>query len=143
MMVTARRAVNHDGNGAAYDDIDDDCDGAMGNEVNNNGNGVKLSSQSMHRRLSHCCNSVFALIMMALLPSPMRWHLAVVDYDGDGMTGDDNYDDFNNATNFAVAAMELLPSLRWRHCRCAGVLPLSTMMAMARWVTMLTMMTKE
>jgi hypothetical protein len=78
MMVTAQWAVDHDGNGIAYNDINDNCDGAMGKEVDDNGNGVKLSSPSMRRRLSRCCNSVFALVMMALLPSPMRRYLAVV-----------------------------------------------------------------
>ena len=35
----------------------------------------------------------------------MRRRLAVVDDDGDGVTGDNNYDDFDNATDFAVVAM--------------------------------------
>ena len=39
----------------------------------------------------------------------MRRCRAVVDDDGDGVTGDDDYDDFNNATDFAVVAMALLP----------------------------------
>jgi hypothetical protein len=52
---------------------------------------------------------------MALLLSPMRMRLAVVDNDGDGVTGNNNYDD-DNATDFAVVAMALLPSLQWRHC---------------------------
>ena len=45
----------------------------------------------------------------------MHRHLAVVDDDGDGVTGNDNDDNFDDATDFAVVAMALLPSLRW-HC---------------------------
>jgi hypothetical protein len=80
---------------------------------------------------------------MASLPSPlMRRHLAVVDDDGDGMTGNGDYDDSDDATDFAVVAMALLPSSRWCRCRgrCTGVLPLSTMMATAQWATKSMMM---
>jgi hypothetical protein len=49
---------------------------------------------------------------MALLSSPMRRRLAVVDDDGDGMTGDNDYDDFDDVTDLAVVAMALLPSSR-------------------------------
>ena len=81
--------VDHDGNGAAYDDIDDDCDGAMGDKVDNNCDGAKLPLLPMRMRL--CCHhdSVVALVVMALLPSPMRRRLAIVDRDDDGVTGDD------------------------------------------------------
>ena len=44
--------------------------------------------------------------------------LAVVDDDGNGVMGDDDYDDFNDATDFTVVLMALLRSLRW-HC-CPG-----------------------
>jgi hypothetical protein len=43
----------------------------------------------------------------------MRRHLAKVDNDGDGVTGDNDNDDFDDATDFAVVTMALLPSLRW------------------------------
>ncbi len=46
---------------------------------------------------------------MALLPSLMRRRLAVVDDDGDGVTGDNSDDDFDNATDFAAVAMASLP----------------------------------
>ena len=119
------------------DDIDDDCDGAKGDEVDDDGDLVKLSSPSMHRRLHRRRDSVAALVVMASLPSPMCRRLAIVDDDGDGMTGDEDYDDFDDATDFAVVAMALLPSSRWRRCRCrcAGVLPLSTMMVTAQPAT--------
>ena len=58
-----------------------------------------VSLLSVHRRLCHCCDGVVAFIVMASLSSPMRRHLAVVDNDGVGMTGDDNDNDFNNATD--------------------------------------------
>ena len=80
-------------------------------EVDNDGDCAKLSSLLMHRHLRRCRDSVVALVMMALLRSPpMRRRLAVVDNDGDGMTGDSDYDDFDDATDFAVVAMALLPS---------------------------------
>jgi hypothetical protein len=54
----------------------------------------------------HCCNGIVALVMMVLLPLPMRMHLAIVnddvddtmgdndnDVDNDGATGDDDNDD--------------------------------------------------
>jgi len=47
-----------------------------------------VSSLPMRRRLHHCCNGVVALVAMALLPLPMHRRLAVVDNDGDGVTGD-------------------------------------------------------
>ena len=37
--------------------------------------------------------------------------LAVVDDDGNGVMGDDDYDDFNDATDFTVVLMALLRSL--------------------------------
>ena len=133
--------VDHDGDGAAYDDIDDDCNGATGDKVDDDGDGTKLLSPSMCRRLRRCCDSVAPLVVMASLPSPMRMRLAVVNDDGDGVTGD-NYDDFDDATDFAIVVMALLPSSRWRccHCQCAGVLPLSTMMATVQRATKSTMM---
>ncbi len=39
-------------------------------------------------------------------------HLAVVNNDGKGVTGNDNDDDFDDTTDFAVIAMVLLPSLQ-------------------------------
>jgi hypothetical protein len=96
--VTAQRATTlTDGDGAAYDDIDDDSDGAAGDkvdddgdEVDDDGDGAKLSSPSMRRHL--CCrrDGVVTLVVMASLPSPMRRRLAVVDDDGDGVTGDND-----------------------------------------------------
>jgi hypothetical protein len=47
---------------------------------------------------------------MASLLSPMRRRLAIVDDDGNGVKGDNDYDDFDDATDFAVVAMALLPS---------------------------------
>jgi len=134
--------VNHDGDGVAYDDIADDSDGATGDEVDNDSDGAKLLSPSMRRRLCRHCDSVVALVVMASLPSPMRRRLAIVDNDGDSVTGNNTYNAFNNTTDFTIVMMMLLPSSRWRrcHCRCAGVLPLSTMMAMAKRVTKSTMM---
>ena len=101
--MTAQRATTlTDGDGAAYDDIDDDSDGAAGDkvdddgdEVDDDGDGAKLSSPSMRRHL--CCrrDGVVTLVVMASLPSPMRMRLAVVDDDGDGVTGNNtgNNDD--------------------------------------------------
>ena len=113
--------VDHGGDGAASEDIDDDCDGAK----------VFLPSVRRHLRRRH--NSVVALFVMALLPSPICRRLAIVKDDGDGVTGDDNYNNFDDATDFAIIMMTLLPSLRWccYHCRGTDVLPLSTMMATA------------
>ena len=124
--------VNHYGDGVAYDDIDDNCDSATGDEVNDNGDGAKLSSLSMRKRLCHRPNGVVALVVMASLPSPMHRCLAIVDDDGNGVTGDDN-NDFDDATDFAIVAMVFLPSSRWR-CyshRCVSIVPLLTMMATA------------
>jgi hypothetical protein len=59
----------------------------------------------MRRRLRRRRDSVAALVVMASLSLTMRRRLAVVDNDGDGVTGDNNYDDFDNATDFAVVAM--------------------------------------
>ena len=87
------------------DDIDDDCDGATGDEVDDDGSPHKLLSPSMRRRLRRRRDSVAALVVMASLSLTMRRRLAVVDNDGDGVTGDNNYDDFDNATDFAVVAM--------------------------------------
>jgi hypothetical protein len=137
--------VSNDGNGTTGDDldddgddIDDDCDGATGDEVHYDGDLAKLSSPSMRRRLHRRRDSVSALVVVALLPSPMRRRLDVVDDDGDGVTGDDDYDDFEDATDFAVVAMALLPSSRWCF-RCTGVLPLSKIMTTAQRVTKSTM----
>jgi hypothetical protein len=117
--------VDHGGDGAASEDIDDDCDGAK----------VLLPSVRRHLRRRH--DSVVALVVMASLPSPICRRLAIVKDDGDGVTGDDDYNDFDDATDFAIIVMALLPSLRWCRCRCrgAGVLPLSTMMATAQRAT--------
>jgi hypothetical protein len=115
--------VSNNGDGTTGDDLDDDgygindnCNGATGDEVNDNGDLAKLSSPSMRRSLHRCRDSVAAFIVMASLSSPIRMRLAVVDDDGNGVTGNNDYDDFDNATDFAVVAMALLPSLRWRHC---------------------------
>jgi hypothetical protein len=51
---------------------------------------------------------------MASLPSLMRRRLAVVDDDGDGVMGDNDDNYFDDATDFAVVVMALLPSSRWR-----------------------------
>jgi len=85
--------------------VDDDGDGARGNEVNNNGGGAKLSSPSMRRCLCLRSDGVAALIVMASLPSPMRRRLAVVpddsdkvNNDGDSAKGDSVEDDGKGAT---------------------------------------------
>ena len=91
------------------DDIDDDCNGATGDEVDDDGNLAKPTSPSMRRRLCRRHDCVAALVMMALLSSPMRRHLVVVDNDSDGVTGDNHYDDFNDAMDFAVVAMGCCP----------------------------------
>jgi len=59
----------------------------------------------MRGRLRRCRDSVAALVVMALLSSPMRRRLVVVDDDGDGVTGDNDYDDFDDATDFAVVVI--------------------------------------
>ncbi len=53
----------------------------------------------MRRRLHRCRNGVVALVAMALLPLPMRRHLAVVDDDGDGATDDSIDNNCDSATN--------------------------------------------
>ena len=129
--------VSDDGDGTTSDDLD------TSTKIENDGDGAKLLSPSMHRHLCHRCDSVVALVVMALLPSPlMRRRLALVDDDGDGMTGDGDYNDFDDATDFAIVAMVLLLSSQWRHCRCqcAGILLLSTMMVTAQWATKSMMM---
>ena len=107
--------VDHYGTGAAYDDIDNDCDGATGDKVGDDGDSVKLSSPSMRRCHHRCRNGVVALIVMALLTSLMHRHLAVVDNDGNNVTRNNDNVNFDNATDFAVVAMVLLPLLQ---CRC-------------------------
>jgi hypothetical protein len=102
--------VNHDGDGTAYDDIDDDCDGATGDKVDDDGDGAKLSLPSMRRGLRRRRDSVVALVVMALLTSPIRRRLAVVNDDGDGVTGD-NYDDFESQWRVAIANAQA-------SCRC-------------------------
>ena len=91
------------------DDIDDDCNGATGDEVDDDGNLAKPTSPSMRRRLCRRHDCVAALVMMALLSSPMRRRLVVVDNDSDGVMGDNHYDDFNDAMDFAVVAMGCCP----------------------------------
>jgi hypothetical protein len=72
----------------------------------------------------------------------MRRRLAVVDDDGDGMTGDNDDNYFDDATDFAVVAMALLPSSRWRHTMAtARRATKSTTMATARRDTTTTAMT--
>jgi hypothetical protein len=72
----------------------------------------------------------------------MRRRLAVVDNDGDGVTGDNDDDYFDDATDFAVIAMALLPSSRWhRTMATARQATKSTTMAMARRDTTTTAMT--
>ena len=44
----------------------------------------------MRRCLRRSRDGVVTLVVMASLPSPMRRHLAVVDDDGDGVTGDND-----------------------------------------------------
>ena len=132
--------LDHDGDGVVYDDIDDDSDGAAGDkvdddgdEVDDDGDDAKLSSSSMCRHLCRRRDGVVTLVVMASLPSPMRRHLAVVDDDGDGVTGDNDDDYFDDATDFAVVAMALLPSSRWRRTMAtARRATKSTTMATAR-----------
>ena len=69
---------------------------------------------SMRRHLCRRRDGIVTLVVMASLPSPMRRRLAVVNDDGDGVTGDNDDDYFDAATDFAVVAMALLPSSRWR-----------------------------
>ena len=68
----------------------------------------------MRRRLCRRRNGVITLVVMASLPSLMRRRLAVVDDDGDGVMGDNGDNYFDDATDFAVVVMALLPSSRWR-----------------------------
>jgi hypothetical protein len=79
---------------------------------------------------------------MASLPSPMRRRLAVVNDDGNGVTGNNDDDYFNDATDFAVVAMALLPSSQWR-CTMATAqrATKSATMATARRDTTTTAMT--
>jgi hypothetical protein len=91
---------------------------ATGDEVDDYCDGTKLSSPSMRRRLCHRRDGGVDLVVMASLPSPMRRHLSVVDYDGNGLMGNTVNDDGDDATDFAVIAMALLPSSRWRRCHC-------------------------
>ena len=100
--------VDQDGNGTAYDNIDDDCNAVTGNEVDNEVDGAKLPSSSMCRHLRRRHDSVVALVMMASLPSQMRRRLAIVNNDGNGMMGDNDYDDFDNGVSADVQAS----------CRC-------------------------
>ena len=101
MMAMARRTTTSmtiaTVRGATGDEVDDDVDGA------------KLSPPSMRRRVRCRRNSVVALVVMASLPSPMHRRLAIVDDDGDGVTGDVDYNDVDDATDFAVVAMASLP----------------------------------
>ena len=53
----------------------------------------------MRRRLRRRCDGVVALVVMALLPLPMRRRLAVVNDDGNGATGDSIEDNCDSATN--------------------------------------------
>ena len=71
-----------------------------------------VSLPLMRRHL--CRNGVVALILMALLPSPMHRRLAVVHNNGNGVSGDDNDDNFDDVMDFATIAMALLPSSQWR-----------------------------
>jgi hypothetical protein len=96
--------VSDDGDGTMGDDlgddgndIDDNCDGATGDEVDDDGDLAKLLP-SMRRRHCRRHNSVAALVVMALLPSPMRMRLAAVNDDGDSATGDKVNDDGDGAT---------------------------------------------
>ena len=82
--------------------------GMAGDKVDDDGDGAKLSLPSMRRGLRHRLDSVVALVVMTSLMPPMRRRLAVVNDDGNGVTGD-NYDDFDNATDFAVVAMACCP----------------------------------
>jgi len=123
--------LDHDGDGAAYDNIDDDCDGVTGDEVDNDGNGVKLSLPSMRRHLCRRSDGVVALVVMASLPLLMRRRLAVVDNDGDGATGDE-VDDGDDSFALPLSRWHCCPlAMVSLSCRCAGILPLSTMMVMA------------
>ena len=132
--------LDHDGDGVAYDDIDANSDGTVGDKVDDDGNkvdddgdGAKLSSPSMRRRLRSRRDGVVTLVVMASLPSPMHRRLAVVDDDGKGVTGDNDDNYFDDAMDFTVVAMALLPSSRWSHTMAtARRATKSTTMAMAR-----------
>ncbi len=50
----------------------------------------------MRRCLCRCCDGVVALVTMASLLLPMCRRLAIVNDDGDGMTGDKDDDDVDN-----------------------------------------------
>jgi hypothetical protein len=133
--------LNHDGDGAAYDDIDADSDGTAGDKVDDDGDevddvgdGAKLSLPSMRRRLWRRRDGVVTLVVMASLLSPMHMRLAVVVDDGNGVTGDNDDDYFDNAMDFAVVAMAFLPLSQWRHTMATAQRAMkSTTMAMARW----------
>jgi hypothetical protein len=58
-----------------------------------------MSLLPMCGRLRRRRNGVVALVTMALLPLQMRRRLAIVDDDGDGMTGDSIDDNCDSATN--------------------------------------------
>ena len=67
----------------------------------------------MHRHFCRCHDGIVAIAVMALFPSPMRRHLAVVNDDGDGATGDKVDDDVNEDVDSAIL---LLPSMCRRLC---------------------------
>ena len=111
-------AVNNDGNGAKVDNVEDD------------GNGAILSLPSMHRLFCRCCDGVVAVVVMALLPSPMHRLLAIVVDGSNGTTGN-KVDNVGNGAILsslsmhrrlrrrrdgiaALVAMALLPSLMCR-----------------------------
>ena len=111
--------VDNDGDGVTGDNDNDDFDDATDFAV------VTMA--------------LLPLVAMATLPSPMHRRLAVVDNDGNGATGDKVNDDGDGATTSTMMAKArrtttLTTIARWRRCshRCAGVLPLSEIMATAR-----------
>jgi hypothetical protein len=72
----------------------------------------------------------------------MRRRLAVVDDDGDGVMGDNDDNYFDDATDFAVVVMALLPSSRWRRTIATARRATKSMtMATARRDTKMTAMT--
>jgi len=88
--------------------------------TNDNGDGAKLLLPLMRRHLRRCRDCVVALIVMASLPSPTHRRLAIVVDDGDGVMGNDDYNDFGDRlcrrrdSVIALVAMASLPSLMRR-----------------------------
>ena len=85
----------------------------------------------MRRHLPRRRDGVVTLVVMASLPSPMRRRLAVVDNDGDGVTGDNDDNYFDDATDFhrrhdGVVALVTMASYDGERCECAAIFPSTT-----------------